>query len=138
MHLITGVGVLVADLYNPKRILMGKRKSKLGNEEWSFPGGKQEYGETILSAAYREVKEETGLCLDKLQFLFTSYDMVNDTSYTTHHFLSKHKFDGLFCKENREFSKWEIFDMDCLPNNMFLFSKETINYYRTYILKENF
>jgi len=31
-----------------------------GQEEWCFPGGKREAGETMDEAAHRELKEETG------------------------------------------------------------------------------
>lgn len=36
---------------------------------WEFPGGKVENGETAAEAAIREVKEETGGIVDKLEYV---------------------------------------------------------------------
>lgn len=51
-----GVGVFIID--NQDRILL-ERRSDSGM--WGLPGGRIEPGESILQAALREVKEETGL-----------------------------------------------------------------------------
>ncbi len=42
-------------------VLLGKRRGSYGNGKWGLPQGYIEYGEEFLSAAKREVKEETGL-----------------------------------------------------------------------------
>jgi len=38
-------------------------------EDWSFPKGKLEAGETLDAAALREVREETGMTCDLLRFI---------------------------------------------------------------------
>ena len=43
------------------RLLLVKRDERPGKGIWSFPGGAVELGETTVSAAVRELKEETGL-----------------------------------------------------------------------------
>lgn len=53
-----GVGLIIVD--DAGRVLLEKR-SDCGM--WGLPGGKIEPGETILDAAIREAKEETGLDL---------------------------------------------------------------------------
>lgn len=45
-------------------IVLIKRKKDPYKESWALPGGFVEYGETVESAAIREVKEETGLDVD--------------------------------------------------------------------------
>ncbi|GJQ09007.1 hypothetical protein GpartN1_g798.t1 [Galdieria partita] len=42
-------------------ILLVERGNEPGKGQWSFPGGKVEFGETLSEAFSREVKEETGL-----------------------------------------------------------------------------
>ncbi len=55
---IVGVGgVVVQD----GRALIVKRAHEPRKGEWSLPGGIVELGETLVEAARREIKEETGL-----------------------------------------------------------------------------
>lgn len=43
------------------RLLMIHRTD---NDRWAFPGGRLELGETVISTAVREVKEETGIDIE--------------------------------------------------------------------------
>ena len=52
------------------KVLLGKRSSADGDGyEWQLPGGWIEPGESPPQAARREVKEETGLELRRLEFV---------------------------------------------------------------------
>ena len=63
-HIIVGVGAVV---WNERReILLIRRANPPRQHEWSLPGGKVEFGETLNAAARREVREETGLEVDIL------------------------------------------------------------------------
>jgi 8-oxo-dGTP diphosphatase len=59
-------------------VLMGKRKSSQGAGTWSFPGGWIEPSDLdLISAAIREVREETGLVVSELSVVdavLTHYD----------------------------------------------------------------
>ena len=59
--ILVGAAVLVVD--DRGRILMGFRSD---NQSWGIPGGGMEPGETLEGTARREVREETGLSLGKL------------------------------------------------------------------------
>jgi len=56
------VGVLVV---GPSGRVLLIRTHKWG-DRWGIPGGKVDYGETLLGAAHREILEETGLQLSEL------------------------------------------------------------------------
>jgi len=62
-----GIGVVVLrrslTRQGKTEVLMIRRANEPGKGKWSFPGGKQELGETIVECAVREVREETGLVL---------------------------------------------------------------------------
>ena len=64
-YIKVGIGVMILD---GNKILLGhrsKNKKDTGGiyevDCWTVPGGKQEYDETVIQAAIREVKEETNL-----------------------------------------------------------------------------
>ena len=57
-----GVGVVIVC---NGRILLEKRKNEPGKGKWSIPGGLVELGEEVEQTVIREVKEETGLEVEK-------------------------------------------------------------------------
>src|SRR3989338_9703935 len=68
-----GVGVMIQN--EAGQVLLGLRQGSHGAEEWSFPGGHIEFGETIAQAAIREVKEETGLDVDEISLISVSDEL---------------------------------------------------------------
>ena len=48
---------------NQKQVLLVKRRNDPFKDQWAFPGGFGEPGETLEKAAIRELKEETGIKL---------------------------------------------------------------------------
>ena len=66
------------------------------HEDFNLPGGKVEHGENLISAGIREVKEETGISIYNMKFLYES----NDESYQVITFYTT-QFDGnIYTKEN--------------------------------------
>ena len=61
-----GGKLLIAERYKAGSTFSGK---------WGFPGGMQEVGETILEAASRELKEETGIDADPVR-VFDAFDVI--------------------------------------------------------------
>jgi 8-oxo-dGTP diphosphatase len=57
-HPLVGVGAVVL---HGGRVLLVRRANPPRAGEWSLPGGLQHLGETVAQAAFREVKEETGI-----------------------------------------------------------------------------
>ena len=54
----TGVGIIV--LNNNNQVFVGKRKDNPG-DKWQMPQGGVDKGENFLTAAYRELEEETSI-----------------------------------------------------------------------------
>lgn len=69
-----GVAVLVLD--GNGKVIMGQRQGSHGAGTWAFPGGHLEYGETFDACAKREVLEETGLPIVRIQFLSATNDFM--------------------------------------------------------------
>ena len=49
---------------------MAQRKSSHGEGEYCFPGGHLELGESFADCAQREVREETGMEIENIEFLY--------------------------------------------------------------------
>ncbi|MBT4376504.1 8-oxo-dGTP diphosphatase [archaeon] len=54
-------------LHEPSRVLLGMKKRGFGQGRWNGFGGKVEEDETIEDAAMREVKEESGIVVKKIE-----------------------------------------------------------------------
>jgi 8-oxo-dGTP diphosphatase len=66
---IVAIRVITQD--NQGRILLLKRaNSEYGEGQWCLPGGKLDYGDTPVHTGEREIKEETGLAVSDVNFLF--------------------------------------------------------------------
>lgn len=61
---------------------------KEDHEDFNLPGGKLEDNETLEEAGIREVKEETGIDIYNLKFLYKGFDGSTEvvTFYTTEYF----------------------------------------------------
>ncbi|MFP4116176.1 MAG: nucleotide triphosphate diphosphatase NUDT15 [Candidatus Aenigmatarchaeota archaeon] len=128
-----GIGVFLDE--NGK-VLLGKRHtdpekadSELSGEgTWTLPGGGMKYKETPGEAASREVREETGIEVEKgeLEKVSVTDDRNGDTHFITIGFYCD-EFEGRAeVKEPEEIVKWEWFDLDDLPEPLFPPSKKLI------------
>ena len=76
-----GVGVMIL---KDGKFLMAKRKGSHGAGEYSFPGGHLEYMESFEDCLIRETKEETGLDIANIRFLY----VTNCKKYTPKHYVN--------------------------------------------------
>lgn len=130
-----GLGVMILD---KNKILLGLRNddaekadSELhGEGTWTMPGGKLEWGETFEEGAIREVKEETDLDVSEIEVLCVQNDMNEFAHFVTIGMIAT-KWSGTpKIMEPDEIVKWEWFDLDNLPQKIFMPSAKCIERYR--------
>ncbi len=70
------------------QFLLVRRQNRPNAGLWGFPGGKIELGETVMEAAIRELREETGIEAEARDTL-TSVDVIirDETGLLQHHYL---------------------------------------------------
>lgn len=130
-----GLGVLIL---KDNKILLGKRHtdpnkadSELhGEGTWTMPGGKLEFGESFEEGAKREVFEETGLELGKIEVICVNNDK-NDYA----HFITIGLFSDDFIGEPKvmepdEITEWQWFGLDNLPDQMYFPSVNVLENYK--------
>ena len=130
-----GCGVIVLNSEN--KILLGLRNSDeaLADSElheegtWTMPGGNIEYGETFEEAGAREAMEEAGIKVDNLEVICVQTDKNEYAHYISVGMLA-HIIEGEpKVMEPDVILKWEWFDINNLPKNIFSPSKKTIDCY---------
>lgn len=67
-------------------ILLKKATRGMSEGKWVSPGGKVEYGETLVGAAQREVREETGLAVRDLAYVGYKVFMQGVEEYEVNYF----------------------------------------------------
>ena len=70
--------VVCAAIIRNEKIGIAKRKSKISNGIYEFPGGKVEYNETEIEALKREIKEECGIEIENIQFFMKNKDFQEE------------------------------------------------------------
>ncbi|HEY2446746.1 MAG TPA: NUDIX hydrolase [Rhizomicrobium sp.] len=66
-QIVVGVGAVIRN--DRGAVLLVRRSNAPRAGEWSLPGGKVEYGETLRAALVREIREETGLEIEALDLI---------------------------------------------------------------------
>ena len=130
-----GVGVMIM---RGDKVLLGLRnpdKKKASSElqgqgTWTMPGGKVDFGETLVAAARRELLEETGLVCDDIKLLVVQDDIIDTAHYVTVGFLAHIPDDQQpIAAEPEAILEWRWFSLDALPENLYPASKKVIEKY---------
>ena len=119
-----GVGVLIV---KDGLILLHQRKGAHGEGEYAFPGGHLEFGESIEDCAKREAKEEAGIEIENIRFLF----FENLTQYSGKHYahigvVANLKSGKPKNMEPDKGGEWGWYSIDNLPKPLFGTIKNTL------------
>lgn len=130
-----GFGVM---MFEDGKVLLGHRhddpqkaQSLLnGASTWTMPGGKLHFGETFEDGAKREVLEETGIILNRVEVICVNQDIVE-----TAHFVTLGLFSDDFSGEPKvmepdEITEWRWFDLNNLPTPIYFPSAKVLENYR--------
>ncbi|XP_062111225.1 geranyl diphosphate phosphohydrolase [Humulus lupulus] len=116
---------VVVFLLRSQKLLLGKRRSAVGDSTFALPGGHLEFGESFEDCAAREVKEETGLDVNKIEFLTVTNNVFLDEPKPSHYvtiFMRAFLRDPQQVPQNPEPNKcdgWAWYEWDNLPKPLF-------------------
>jgi len=128
-----GVGCGAIIINDKNEILLLKRSinSHIDPGLWSRPGGKIEFGESIVSAVERETKEETGIIVKVVRQL--DYTDTISEDKTTHWialgYLAKQLSGEPINMEPDKHDEVKWFPINQLPDNLAEYTKNSINVY---------
>jgi ADP-ribose pyrophosphatase YjhB (NUDIX family) len=111
-------------------ILLGKRKGGYGEGKWGLPQGYIEFDENFLTAAIREVKEETGLDVEILSIINVVSNHLSPTLHTLAIVLLARVVSGELCAcDDLETLEWVSLS-GALPEMAFEADEHIITRYR--------
>jgi 8-oxo-dGTP diphosphatase len=131
-----GFGVMM--LNEEEKVLLGRRNedsekadSELkGEGTWTMPGGKLEFQESFEQGAEREVMEETGMKLNKVDVICVNNDKINAAHFVTIGLFSE-DFEGEpKVMEPDEITEWDWFSLGELPEKLFFPSAKVLENYK--------
>ncbi|PIN11179.1 NAD(+) diphosphatase [Handroanthus impetiginosus] len=78
------VVAVVVFLLKGNKVLLGRRLSSVGRDTFALLSGHLEFGESFEECAIREVKEETGLDIHKIEYITTTNNVVSNVEKPVH------------------------------------------------------
>jgi 8-oxo-dGTP diphosphatase len=129
-----GFGVMIM---KDGKLLLGKRhedpekasSSLNGAGTWTMPGGKLEFGETFEEGAKREVLEETGIALNKVDVICVNQDIIETAHFITVGLFSDDFSGDPIVMEPDEITEWRWFDVNNLPSPIYFPSAKVLENY---------
>jgi 8-oxo-dGTP diphosphatase len=126
-----GCGALIINEKN--EILLVRRTSNTANEAsfWSLPGGSVDFGEKVVDAIKREIKEELGVEIELTKFLgYHDHILEKENQHwVAIHYLAKIVSGIPQNLESEKHSEIRWFPIDELPKNITSTTSEPLRKY---------
>jgi len=101
-------------IYDEKKILLAYKKRGFGINWWNGFGGKIKEGESLQESAKREIKEESGLTVSRLERrAILNFEIKTEDIPLEVHVFKVIKYTGLPIETSEMRPKW--FDIDKIP-----------------------
>jgi len=119
-------------IWKEGKVLLGKRKGNLGTDEYSFPGGHLEPGESLVECALREISEECGVLVRNVRFqLLASVFEFLPKHYVQVGFLADWEAGEPKVLEPDKCAGWGWYSLDALPVPLFFPTAQMIASYKS-------
>ena len=131
-----GLGVIIFNSNNDiLLILRNSDKVKADSDmrlegTWTLPAGKIKYGETLVDAAKRKVKEETNLMIDDLEVISIADDINKYAHFVTIGLIAHKVMGEINLGDTEEHIDYNYFNIEKLPENLCEPSQKIIHNYK--------
>ena len=124
-HFHAGVAVMIIKDGN---VLLAKRKKSPCKDEYSFPGGHLEGGESFVACARRETREECAIEIENVEFLCAgNVTRFPPEQYFHIGFRADWKNGEVVTTEPDTHSEWTWYPLDSLPKPLSIFTAITLD-----------
>lgn len=121
------VGVMI---FKDGKVLMGKRRGRHGDGEYSFTGGHLEYLDSFEDCVKRETEEEAGLKIKNIKFVcLANYCKYKDRQDILVGMTAEWESGEPNDSPNERIGGWGWYDLDNLPSPIFYPSQIIIDAY---------
>ena len=135
-----GIGVIIFNKEGKVLLLLRNDDAKKADSlmrlegTWTFPAGKVKYGETIFDAAIRKVKQEANLEIENPKIVSISDDINSFAHFVTFGLMVKDYEGNISLGNSEEHVDYDFFDINELPENLCMPSRNIVNNYKNNIL----
>lgn len=131
-----GLGVIILNSENKVLLILRNDDAKKADSDmrlegtWTLPAGKVKYGETLIEAAIRKVKQETNLDIDDLSIVSIADDINEFAHFVTIGLIAKEHFGTIDLGTSEEHVAYKWYHLDDMPENLCEPSKKIILNYK--------
>ncbi len=135
-----GIGVMIFNKEGKVLLILRNDDAKKADSDmrlegtWTFPAGKVKLGETIYDASVRKVKEEVNIDIENPKIISISDDINDYAHFVTIGLIVKGYKGNISLGNSEEHVDYKFFDINDLPENLCMPSKNIVNNYKNNII----